>query len=231
MRHRRLAAALSGGLLVAARGTAEPHMKILLPDDGVTLPDLLASLDAAEWAAAVAALAEEKIGELALPRFELEWQAELNDPLTALGMGSAFGGGDFRPMSPANPYLETVVQKTYLRVDRGVRVHHLRRRDRDDPLPRHHDGSARLIAAGPGMSESAAEWHCRFGLITHFRRLREPKPRRRHSVTVSFRPVTASNGTICGADHVSMIQSVSRTAGTCRDSELTVRRFTAHCRL
>ncbi len=93
-------------------------MDVLLPDDDVPLPQLLASLDATEWAAAVAALQPQKIGELALPRFELVWKAELNDALTALGMGSAFGpGGDFTPMSPENPFLGPVVQKTYLRVD------------------------------------------------------------------------------------------------------------------
>ncbi|WP_053206001.1 serpin family protein [Jiangella muralis] len=92
-------------------------MEILLPDDGVDLPRLLSSLDAAEWAAAVGALQVREVSELALPRFELEWKADLNDPLRALGMDSAFGGGDFTPMSPENPFLDVVVQKTYLRVD------------------------------------------------------------------------------------------------------------------
>ena len=91
-------------------------MEILLPDHGVELPRLLASLDAAEWAAAVAALHPQHVTELALPTFELEWKARLNDALAALGMGSAFGGG-FRPMSPAEPFLGPVVQKTYIRVD------------------------------------------------------------------------------------------------------------------
>ncbi|TDD66715.1 serpin family protein [Jiangella aurantiaca] len=92
-------------------------MEILLPDDGFGLPQLLASLDATEWAAAVAALEPTKIDELALPRFELEWEAELNDALIALGMDRAFGGGDFTPMSPVNPSLSVVAQKTYIRVD------------------------------------------------------------------------------------------------------------------
>jgi serine protease inhibitor len=53
--------------------------------------------------------------QLALPRFELEWDATLNDALQDLGIILAFGGGDFTPMSPANPWLDTVVQKTYIR--------------------------------------------------------------------------------------------------------------------
>jgi serpin B len=91
-------------------------MEILLPDDGSDLPRLLATLDAAEWAAAVAELRPQHVSELALPRFELEWKAKLNDALAALGMASAFSGG-FRPMSPAEPFLGPVVQKTYIRVD------------------------------------------------------------------------------------------------------------------
>ncbi|WP_026876961.1 serpin family protein [Jiangella gansuensis] len=92
-------------------------MEILVPDDPAGLPDLLSRLDAAEWADAVAGLGEQKISTLALPRFELEWEATLDDALTALGMGLAFGGGDFRPMSPSNPWLDVVAHKTYLRVD------------------------------------------------------------------------------------------------------------------
>jgi serine protease inhibitor len=93
-------------------------MEVLLPDEGVTLGSVLDSLDAAEWRAAVDSLTEQTVNLLAMPRFELRWEAELNDPLTALGMGAAFGGeADFRPMSPTDPWLDTVVHKTYLRVD------------------------------------------------------------------------------------------------------------------
>ncbi|SDU65738.1 serpin family protein [Jiangella alkaliphila] len=92
-------------------------MEILLPDTDSSLPQLLSSLDAAEWAAAVAELRPQHVSELVLPRFELEWEAELNDALIALGMGSAFDGGDFTPMSPVNPALSVVAQKTYIRVD------------------------------------------------------------------------------------------------------------------
>ena len=92
-------------------------MEILLPDDGVALDDVLADLDADAWRAAVDDLAAATGIEVALPKFELEWGAELTEVLQALGMTSAFGGGDFTPMSPANPFLATVVQKTYIRVD------------------------------------------------------------------------------------------------------------------
>jgi serpin B len=94
-------------------------MEIMLPDDGNTLTGLLASLDAARWRVAVDSLTEQTIDELALPRFELRWKGELTDPLRHLGMVTAFtpGRAGFRPMSPAAPWLKTVVHKTYIRVD------------------------------------------------------------------------------------------------------------------
>jgi len=92
-------------------------MEVVLPDEDVALDDLLGQLDADTWQQTTAELASSTPSQLALPRFELEWDAELNDALQDLGMVSAFGGGDFTPMSPANPWLDTVVQKTYIRVD------------------------------------------------------------------------------------------------------------------
>ena len=94
-------------------------MEIMLPDEGHPLAALLGSLDAAEWRAAVDALRPATLDELTLPRFELRWKATLTDALTKLGMPTAFapGSADFRPMSPANPALTAIVQKTYVRVD------------------------------------------------------------------------------------------------------------------
>ncbi|MEX1164276.1 MAG: serpin family protein [Nitriliruptor sp.] len=92
-------------------------MEVLLPDEGMVLDDLLGQLDADTWQGTVDQLASSTPSQLALPRFELEWDATLNDALQDLGIVSAFGGGDFTPMSPANPWLDTVVQKTYIRVD------------------------------------------------------------------------------------------------------------------
>ncbi len=94
-------------------------MEIMLPDDGHSLAGLLGSLDATEWRAAVGSLHPETIEQLALPRFELRWKDTLDDALERLGMRAAFapGTGGFRPMSPADPVLSRVVQKTYVRVD------------------------------------------------------------------------------------------------------------------
>ncbi|MFC5800171.1 serpin family protein [Streptomyces formicae] len=93
-------------------------MEVLLPAPGSDLGALLDRLGAAEWAAGVAALREEHVHELALPRFALTWSLELNAVLDRLGMGAAFGPeADFSRMSPTNPVLSKVVHKTYIRVD------------------------------------------------------------------------------------------------------------------
>ena len=93
-------------------------MEVLLPDDGNSLGGMLDSLDAAHWRAAVDSLSKTTVDELALPRFELRWKGELNEPLQRLGMVKAFSGtADFRAMSAQNSSLQTVVHKTYIRVD------------------------------------------------------------------------------------------------------------------
>ncbi|WP_173923938.1 serpin family protein [Agromyces sp. Marseille-P2726] len=92
-------------------------MEVLLPDEDVALDELLDDLDAEVWRNAVDGLQPATVSQIALPRFELEWDASLKEVLQSLGMASAFGDGDFTPMSPADPFLDTVVQKTYIQVD------------------------------------------------------------------------------------------------------------------
>jgi serine protease inhibitor len=52
-------------------------MEVLLPDEDVGLDDLLVGLDLDTWRDAVGQLAPSTPSQLALPRFELEWDAEL----------------------------------------------------------------------------------------------------------------------------------------------------------
>ena len=94
-------------------------MEVLLPDEGDTLANLLRRLDAGEWRAAVDSLTPQRLDDVALPRFETRWKAELNGPLQRLGMPTAFAPGraDFRSMSPLGLWLERVVHKTYIKVD------------------------------------------------------------------------------------------------------------------
>jgi serpin B len=94
-------------------------MEVLLPDPDSGLPELLDTLDLAEWQAAVGSLSLQTVDEVALPRFELEWGEQLNESLEQLGMSLALdpSRADFTAMSPADLYLDQVVQKTYIRVD------------------------------------------------------------------------------------------------------------------
>ena len=93
-------------------------MEIFLPTDDGGLPALLDRLDVDSWQQSIDALEPADGVEIALPTFELSWKAELNEVLKAMGMPAAFSpDADFRPMSPTNPFLDTVVHKTYIRVD------------------------------------------------------------------------------------------------------------------
>ena len=56
-------------------------------------------------------------GEVALPRLEVEWRAEVSPALQALGLESMYDGG-FGPMFvDADPVVDAVVHATFLRVD------------------------------------------------------------------------------------------------------------------
>lgn len=93
-------------------------MTIWLPDPDSDLPTLLGRLDAAERRAGRRSMKPTTLREVGLPRFELRWGAQLNRPLTALGMPTVFSGdADLTAMSQRGGFLSVVYQKTYLRVD------------------------------------------------------------------------------------------------------------------
>ena len=54
-----------------------------------------------------------------LPRFELDWEKELNAPLSAIGMRDVFirGVADLSRLTPVQSYLSLVKQKSYVKVD------------------------------------------------------------------------------------------------------------------
>jgi serine protease inhibitor len=92
-------------------------MDVFLPGPERDLPWLLARLDPDERSDAIGELGAGPI-EVSLPRFELEWEDSLVDPLVAMGMELPFSpAADFTPMSPATPSLSEVAHATYVRVD------------------------------------------------------------------------------------------------------------------
>lgn len=96
-------------------------MVVLLPDESSSLDALAARLTAEQWAAWTGQFAPAE-GFLAMPRYTLEYEAGLNDALSALGMGVAFDPqrADFGPMvdlRPRNVFISNVRHKTFIEVN------------------------------------------------------------------------------------------------------------------
>jgi serine protease inhibitor len=91
---------------------------ILLPAAGKTADELIAALSSESWAALVAGLVPSE-GDVALPRFELDYKVSLAAVLQALGMGIAFGeGADFSGINgPGGLFISDVLHKSYLKVN------------------------------------------------------------------------------------------------------------------
>jgi len=93
----------------------------ILPADGKTPRDLLASMQADDLAVWMAAGTEEQIS-LQIPKFETEFETELSPVLKEMGMPTAFDAqsADFKAMGSSphgNVFISAVKQKTYCRVD------------------------------------------------------------------------------------------------------------------
>ena len=98
-------------------GNGAFSMTILLPKPGQDVDAVVASLDAQEWTDALARIGRLEM-YLSLPRFKVEYEKGLNDALRALGMGIAFTPeSDFTAMSPADPWIDTVLQKAFVEVN------------------------------------------------------------------------------------------------------------------
>jgi serine protease inhibitor len=94
-------------------------MYIFLPRGSTGLPDLLRSLDQQHWNQWLAKLHTDE-GQIVLPRFELTYGHRLNDALTSMGMGVAFGPeADFSRIHPPPGWLRIndVEHKTYIKVN------------------------------------------------------------------------------------------------------------------
>ena len=103
------------------------RMTIVLPDPGVSLTSVIDGLDASTWASWTGGLAPTEV-PVELPRFELEWEATLNDVLRDMGMDRAFQPGvadfggmlsdGFDPQAPGTDlYITKVKQKSFVSVN------------------------------------------------------------------------------------------------------------------
>ena len=93
-------------------------MTVLVPAPGVSVEDLAASLDDAQWEAIAGGFHETDL-HLFLPRYRMAWERTLNDDLAALGMVDAFDRrADFTKLSPQDGLrISEVKQKSWLDVN------------------------------------------------------------------------------------------------------------------
>ena len=95
-------------------------MYIFLPAKATNLSEFQKSLNAANWNSWMREFAETQ-GEIAVPRFKVEYEIELNDALKALGMGIAFDPdrADFSGIvkTTENAFISRVKHKTFAEVN------------------------------------------------------------------------------------------------------------------
>jgi len=89
-------------------------MIVFLPLPGINIDDLISEFSQENWNLWVNSFSENTM-ELYFPKFKLEYDIELKNVLTALGMGIAFGGADFSGLGGG--YIGKVLHKTFVDVN------------------------------------------------------------------------------------------------------------------
>jgi serpin B len=94
------------------------QMYLFLPDTNSSPIKFLADLNADTWRDKILPGFQDKTGTLAVPRFKLDYDVILNDPLEALGMRRAFSNGaDFSAMADEPLFVSEVKQKSFVEVN------------------------------------------------------------------------------------------------------------------
>lgn len=92
-------------------------MEVLLPAEGKTIGDVLASLNGESWQQAMQSTSRYMV-DLKLPKFSSEYSITLNSTLKQLGMTDAFSpAADFTRLSDRRAYISRVLQKCKIEVD------------------------------------------------------------------------------------------------------------------
>lgn len=90
---------------------------LFLPEKGVGMPAFLSKLNADNWKRWTGGFRETPL-QLTMPRFRLEYEAELSGPLSKMGMQIAFSpGADFGGMASGPLWISRVKHKTVLEVN------------------------------------------------------------------------------------------------------------------
>ena len=99
----------------------------LLPKEDVSVSDYLSSLDG-ESLSSLLKNAESRTVKTAIPKFEIEYEAEMSEALSLMGMVDAFDvkSADFNGIgswSEGNIFISNVIHKTYIQVgEKGTRA-------------------------------------------------------------------------------------------------------------
>ncbi len=93
-------------------------MTVLVPRSGLDVEDVVPALDGDRWRTIVDGLNDDA-RIVGMPKFKLEYEIELKDVLSALGMEVAFGGGaNFSKIRPENDlFISKVKHKTFVDVN------------------------------------------------------------------------------------------------------------------
>ena len=99
-------------------GNCSFSMYVLLPKEGHTVTEVLASLSGESWKEMRRRMyADDKVN-LWLPRYETRYHVKLNDILKEMGMPGSFKpGADFKAMSRNADFLDFVMQDAVIKVD------------------------------------------------------------------------------------------------------------------
>ena len=97
--------------------SSQLDMVIVLPNADTKLSAFLPQLTPEHWQQWTEKLSRHP-GMVELPRFRAEYNVELSEALSTLGMGEAFGPrADFSAMSHTPQYISKVIHKTFVNVD------------------------------------------------------------------------------------------------------------------
>jgi serpin B len=93
------------------------QMYLFLPNTNSSPAKLLAGMDNNTWRDKILSGFRDREGTLAFPRFKLDYDVALNDPLQALGMRHAFEDADFSAMASEQLFVSKVKQKSFVEVN------------------------------------------------------------------------------------------------------------------
>jgi serpin B len=99
-------------------GDSAFSMVVLLPNNEVSVADLVATLDASSWDSWMNASYPSNV-TIQLPKFKYGFKSLLNDPLIELGLGIAFTeSADFSNITPGGGiFISRVIHQTFIDVN------------------------------------------------------------------------------------------------------------------